>query len=186
MIGYLCGAETQTFTDIIDELKDVANGLIYMHSQAMIHGDSKGANILIDQDGHACLADFGLVTIVSDPANPTTFSSSVKGGTTRWMSPELLDPDKFGIENSRPTKESDSYALGMVILEVLSGRSPFNQLSDVFVMWVVLEGKQPERPTGPEGAWFMDDLWQMLTLCWKSQRESRPSIAAILECLEKV
>jgi serine/threonine protein kinase len=102
------------------------------------------------------------------------------------MSPELLDPDKFGIENSRPTKESDSYALGMVILEVLSGRSPFNQLRDVFVMRVVLEGKRPERPTGPEGAWFTDDLWQMLTLCWKSQRESRPSIAAILECLEKV
>ena len=43
------------------------------------------------------------------------------GGTRRWMSPELLDPDRFGMpesENNRPTRQSDCYALGMVIYEV--------------------------------------------------------------------
>jgi len=47
--------------------------------------------------------------------------SYTAGGTVRWMSPELLYPEKFGIlgsENDRPTRESDCYALGMVIYEV--------------------------------------------------------------------
>ncbi|KAF9789392.1 kinase-like domain-containing protein [Thelephora terrestris] len=167
-------------------LKDVAKGLIYMHSQAMIHGDLKGANILINQGGHACLADFGLLTVVSDPTNPTASSSSVKGGTTRWMSPELLDPDQYGIRDSRPTKESDAYALGMVILEVLSGRCPFSQFRDVVVMRMVLDGIRPERPNGPEGVWFTDDLWRLLASCWESQRERRPTIEAILEFLEHI
>ena len=102
------------------------------------------------------------------------------------MSPELLDPDQFSIKDSRPTKQSDSYALGMVILEVLSGHSPFKQFRDVVVMRMVLEGKRPERPNGPEGAWFTDELWRMLTSCWESQRESRPSIGDILELLGRV
>ena len=41
------------------------------------------------------------------------------------MSPELLDPERFGLQDGRPTKRSDCYALGMVILEVLSGKPPF-------------------------------------------------------------
>lgn len=44
--------------------------------------------------------------------------SFTAGGTTRWMSPELLDPDRFGITNYWPTKRSDCYALGMVMYEV--------------------------------------------------------------------
>ena len=103
----------------------------------------------------------------------------------RWMSPELLDPDQFGIKDGRLTRGSDSYAFGMVILEVFSGQPPFKQYRDVVVMRMVLEGKRPGRPSGPEGVWFTDGLWQMLTLCWKSQRESRPSIGAILEFLER-
>ena len=45
------------------------------------------------------------------------------GGTLCWMSPELLDPSRFG-SNGRPTPESDCYALGMVIYEVSWLRSP--------------------------------------------------------------
>ena len=43
------------------------------------------------------------------------------GGTRRWMSPELLDPERLGMpesEDNRPTRQSDCYALGMVIYEV--------------------------------------------------------------------
>ena len=50
-----------------------------------------------------------------------TLMSFTAGGTYRWMSPELLDPERFGIpesEGNRPTKQSDSFALGMVIYEV--------------------------------------------------------------------
>ena len=44
--------------------------------------------------------------------------SFTTGQTTRWTSPELLDPEQFGLTDSRPTKQSDCYALGMVVYEV--------------------------------------------------------------------
>ena len=144
------------------------------------------ANILIDQDGHARLADFGLLTIVSDPTNPTASSSTLNAGTTRWMSPELLHPDKFGLKNCRPTNKSDCYALGMVILEVLSGQDPFPRDNGFVVMRKVIDGERPERPQGAEGAWFTDGLWEMLELCWSPQPEDRPIIEAVLEHLDRV
>ena len=60
------------------------------------------------------------------------------GGTRRWMSPELLDPERFGMpesENNRPTKQSDCYALGMVIYEV-----------SVYVGKIVPANSQPVIP----------------------------------------
>ena len=101
------------------------------------------------------------------------------------MSPELLNPDTFGFKDSRPTKESDCYALGMVVLEVLSGRPPLASDKDFIVIQKIVAGERPGRPEGPEGAWFTDDLWGMLQLCWATRPESRPSIEAVLERLER-
>jgi len=155
---------------------DVARGLIYMHDQAMIHGDLKGVWIQtlvatppskvlfikanIDQSGHARLPDFGFLTIVSDFTNPTTSSSSVKGGTTRWMSLELLDPDQFGFKDSRSTKESDCYALGMVILEVLNGQVPFDQETGLLseLCWNFWSGFQ-EPGSRPPHEWTRMLRW---------------------------
>jgi serine/threonine protein kinase len=143
-------------------------------------------NILIDQDGHARLADFGLLTIISDSTNPTVSSYSANGGTTRWMSPELLEAHQLGAKDSRPTKESDCYALGMVIYEVLSGQVPFAPYKDFIVMRKVIEGERPERLGGVKGVWFVGELWKTLEMCWAAQPESRPSIQAVFECLEQV
>ena len=98
------------------------------------------ANILIGNDRRARVADFGLSTItgvktlVTPGASRTslisgdTLMSFTGGGTRRWMSPELLYPERFGMpesENNRPTRQSDCYALGMVIYEVgVSRRVP--------------------------------------------------------------
>jgi len=135
------------------QLTGVANGLKYMHDLRMVHGDLKGvrfisskrnistltprvsmkANILVNKDRRACLADFGLSTITGIVTRATPGASQVSlisndslmsftgGGTRRWMSPELLDPERFGMpesEGNRPTRQSDCYALGMVIYEV--------------------------------------------------------------------
>ena len=51
-------------------------------------------------------------------ASQVSVMSHMEGGTIRWMSPELLYPAMFGFDNSRPTKQSDCYAFGMVIYEV--------------------------------------------------------------------
>jgi len=99
------------------------------------------------------------------------------------MSPELLDPDRFGSGRGRPTKESDCYALGMVILEVLSGQAPFTTLKNFVVMRKVTDGERPGRPDGVEGVWFTDDLWRTLNQCWETQPGRRPSIETVLECL---
>jgi len=141
---------------------------------------------MIDQNGCARLADFGFLAIVSDPTNFPASSSLVSGGTTRWMSPELLHPDHFGLEDGRPTKESDCYALGMVIYEVLSGQPPFTPFKDIIVMRKVVDGEHPGRPEGAKGAWFTDALWGMMSLCWATQPASRPTIEAVLECLDEV
>jgi serine/threonine protein kinase len=137
------------------------------------------ANILIDQTGHARLADFGLLTIIKDPTNVLTSTTHAQGGSARWMSPELIDPQQFGLQHSRPTESSDCYALGMVIYETISGNMPFHEDADLTVFVKVLQGKRP-----PRGGKFKKDLWRMLELCWESQPSSRPSIGDVLRCLE--
>ena len=124
------------------------------------------ANIMIDQDGHARLADFGFLTVVLNPTNPTAPSSYTIGGTIQWMSPELLVLDRVGLKNCRPTKQSDCYALGMVIYEVLSGQVPFAPFGRYVVIRKVMEGEHPQRPGGAEGERFTADLWRMLDRCW--------------------
>ena len=113
-------------------------------------------------------------------------SSYTMGGTIQWMSPEILALDQSSLKTNRPTKESDCYALGMVIYEVLSGHIPFPQCTSHNVMWKVMSGERPERPEEAEEEWFTDDIWQMLNRCWETQPESRPNVADVLECLEQV
>ena len=101
------------------------------------------------------------------------------------MSPELFDPERFGLEDRRQTKSSDCYALGMVVYEVLSRRVPFHQYADYAVVVKVLKGDHPMRPRGEEGMWFTEDVWSMLGRCWEPSPVNRPSIEDILQCLEK-
>jgi len=102
------------------------------------------------------------------------------------MSPELLDPE---VEDHRRTVYSDCYALGMVIYEVLSERTPFYQFyqcSNMAISWKILKGARPGRPEGAEGGWFTDDVWEVLGRCWASRPRDRPSVEDILQYLEKV
>ncbi|KAF9787032.1 kinase-like domain-containing protein [Thelephora terrestris] len=164
-------------------LADATKGLIHVHCQGIIHGDLKAANILINQNGHACLADFGLATIASDTTNTTFSDSLLGGGTTRWKSPELFDPEEFGLTERRRTKSSDCYALGMAVYEVLSGKVPFYDYQpDVVVVPKILDGDRPERPRGP---WFTDDIWDTLEWCWKPMPGDRPSAEDVLHRLRK-
>ena len=108
----------------------------------------------------------------------------MQGGTFRWMGPEL-NPQRFGFKDSRPTRHSDCYALGIVVYEVLGRGVPFYQDADLVVVVHVAEAKRPERPRGAEGAWFTDDVWMILERCWTRKPWSRPSIKDVLQCVEK-
>jgi len=140
------------------------------------------ANILINQSGHACLADFSLLTMALDQSS--IISSCIGGGTIQWMSPELLIPERFGLSRIRPTKESDCYALGMVVYEVLSGHTPFAPSKAPAVVSKVLDGERPGRPQGEEGILFTDSIWRVLELCWEHWPCDRISAKAILQGLE--
>ena len=88
---------------------------------------------MVNKEQRACIADFGLLTITGIATRATAGASRLAlisnntlmlftdGGTRRWVSPELLDLERFGMpesEDNRPTRQSDCYALGMVIYEV--------------------------------------------------------------------
>ena len=100
-----------------------------MNKHTTTHTDDQ-LNILVNNSFHACLFDFGLSTMVgvenhiAENASFVTVDSEVslmsftEGGTLRWISPELLYPERFGNSDGRPTTRSDCYALGMVVYEV--------------------------------------------------------------------
>jgi len=139
---------------------------------------------MIDNNDRACITGFSLLTIASDQS--TTKSSRGMSGTVRWMSPELFYPGMFNLRNGRPTKESDCYALGMVIYEVLSGRPPFASYSLLAIMSKVLDDERPERPRGSAGKLFTDGIWAILELCWKHQPGDRISAKDVLLRLEQI
>ena len=139
-------------------------------------------NILINRDGHASLTDFCLAMTISD--QQTFLPPYIENGTTRWMSPELLAPDMFGLEKSRPTKESDRYALGMTIYEVLSGQGPFASFNSSVAIRKVAGGERPERPQGDDGRHFTDGVWRVIQCFWEHQPHDRIRAKAILSGLE--
>jgi len=106
------------------------------------------------------------------------------GSTPRWTSPELLDPECFGLKESHPTKESDCYALGMVIYEVLTGRPPFALCEGPVIVGKVLGGERPARPQGLEGKLITGSIWMVVQSCWKPQPGDRSSVKAVLLGLE--
>ncbi|KDQ17152.1 hypothetical protein BOTBODRAFT_105849 [Botryobasidium botryosum FD-172 SS1] len=93
----------------------IAHGLLYLHTRGVIHGDLKGANILVSDAGEPRLADFGLShrDIQETVANSDAFKI---GGNPRWQSPELLTARTP--EEAVRTTASDMFAFGRVIVEV--------------------------------------------------------------------
>ena len=108
---------------------------MYLHELKIVHGDLKGvrhystqslyvltalqANILVDHMGTARLADFGLMSMTDLSTILLSKTTAPTCGTILWMSPELLDPARFG-SDGLPSRESDLYAVGMTIYEVSS------------------------------------------------------------------
>ncbi len=91
----------------------VAVALDAIHNQGIIHRDLKPSNILITHDGNLKVCDFGLATMVADQATPTV-------GTVRYMAPELLNAEKGD-------PRADIYSLGVILYEMLIGRTNFNE-----------------------------------------------------------
>lgn len=99
-------------------LGDVARALDHAHRRGVIHRDLKPQNILLDEDGHAYLADFGVAKLLASTALVKTGTGSTVG-TPAYMSPEQA----LGHEL---TPASDLYALGVICFQWWTGTLPFD------------------------------------------------------------
>ena len=97
-----------------------------------------------------------------------------------FEAPELLLPDKFGLEKGVPSKEADIYALGMTVYQVLTGTWPFYPKREVEVMHAVISGERPPKPENAEEIGMTEVLWDLLEECWREDRTKRPNISEIL------
>ncbi|KAJ7860030.1 kinase-like domain-containing protein [Mycena leptocephala] len=129
-----------------DLLNDIIRGLAYLHNLDVVHGDLCGRNILINKDGRARLSDFGLAGFIH---SDHSIKSPPRGGSTRWMAPELIAPTPD--HPFRRTRESDVWAFGCVCCEIWSeGKIPFSHILTnmriVLIISETVEVRSQQRP----------------------------------------
>ncbi|KAF9453397.1 kinase-like protein [Macrolepiota fuliginosa MF-IS2] len=176
-------------TTRIPLIYDIVRGLIYLHELKIVHGDLKGSNIMITSAGSACLADFGLSSVVdADILQWTSLDTGTQaGGTVRWMAPEVLG-DESGVM-TRPTTASDVYALACVMYEVLTDKIPFHECpSYITVMFKVVSRQRLSKP--PAGVFITleltDEMWDLMHLCWALNPDDRPTAEGVLETFQDI
>ena len=99
----------------LDLAAGLGRGLDALHERGILHRDVKPSNVLLDDDGHGALTDFGLAR-AADSTRLTRDGQLL--GTPHYLAPEL-------IEGQEATRSSDVYALGCVLFECLTGEPPF-------------------------------------------------------------
>jgi len=104
-------------------LDQLAAGLATAHAAGVIHRDLKPSNILLDDEGNAYLADFGIAKQLQEAGEQSTVAGTVVG------SPDYLSPEQA---RSQPvTPQTDIYSLGVTLYELLTGQHPFPGLTGV-------------------------------------------------------
>ena len=112
---------------------DVLAALSAAHRAGLVHRDIKPGNILIDDDGRAKVADFGIAKTVEVMAGDTT------GTGLLWGTPAYMAPER--VEGGAATPQSDLYAVGAVLYEALAGARPFTGDSPLEVAQAVLRSQ---------------------------------------------
>ncbi|KAJ6557647.1 kinase-like domain-containing protein [Mycena capillaripes] len=171
---------SQPMSDRKALLLQVASGLIYLHERSppVIHGDIRGANILIDSHGNACLADFGLAILADSLATITSSSTSATRGNVRWLPPEVLNPSQFGGGYLRKEPAVDVYSFAGLCYEIYTGEVPYHtQRSEFQVMTDVLGGTRPPRPPASMTKGDLSDsVWHSMLKCWAHNPSERPTM----------
>ena len=147
----------------------LADALAYVHAQGFVHRDVKPANVLIAADGRVHLADFGIARLV-DSAHVTRTGDVL--GTPAYFAPEQVSGDGVG-------PAADIYALGVMLLECLTGRRPFEGTAMEVAMARL--HRDPELPATLPGQWR--ELLAAMTARDPEQRISASQAADALRAI---
>jgi DNA-binding beta-propeller fold protein YncE len=110
----------------------VAGALDAAHRRALVHRDVKPANVLVDEDGHVYLTDFGITKQVGGESTDT----GRVVGTLDYLAPEQIRGDPVD-------GRTDSYALGCVLYECLAGAPPFRRQTEAETLWAHMQEEPP-------------------------------------------
>ncbi|XP_042517414.1 putative serine/threonine-protein kinase isoform X2 [Macadamia integrifolia] len=164
------------------------HGLLFLHEEAephIVHRDIKASNILLDKDLHPKIGDFGLAKLFPD--NVTHLSTQV-AGTMGYLAPEYA---LFG----QLTKKADIYSLGVLLLEIVSGRSntkaAFGENLTHLVEWTwkLKEEDKLLSIVDPDLIEFPDEevvrFIRVALFCTQAAPHQRPSMTQVVEMLSK-
>lgn len=150
------------------------SGLEYLHDKKIIHKDIKGANILVDDNGHVRLSDFGCSKIIEKTLTLYLKENKNNGiqGSIPWMAPEVIKQTKYG-------RKSDIWSFGCTILEMITGKPPwFGYNFDNPVAAIMKIGLSEEIPEIPEK--ISPELKAFLLGCLQRDPEKRMTIKDLL------
>lgn len=161
------------WTSCLKIAEDVAQGLSYIHQAwRLVHGNLKSSNVLLGPDFEACITDYCLCML----ANPSCFQEDPDSAAYR--APEIRNP------NHQPSPKSDVYAYGVLLLELLTGKSPSEHpflVPTDRVSWV-----KSVREDNGGGDNRMDMLVEVATTCSLTSPEQRPTMWQVLKMLQEI
>jgi len=140
---------------------EIGEGLARAHDIGIVHRDLKPANVMLTEDGHAKIIDFGLAKLVESlsdgrdgVANET--DPGIIIGTASYMSPEQARGEKVD-------HRSDVFSLGIVLYEMLAGRRPFRGKTRIDTLHAILNAPAPPLPSSIGLA--TDDVQRVIGKC---------------------
>ncbi|MCL5952604.1 MAG: protein kinase [Chloroflexi bacterium] len=161
------------FDRVLRIVAQIADGLDYAHGRGLVHRDIKPSNILLGPDDYVTITDFGLVKAAESSGGLSSAGALI--GTPAYIAPEVW-------EGQEATAQTDIYALGCVVYEMLVGRTPFDADTPAAVMRQHLMAPTPRildsRPDLPRE--IQPVLERALT---KSPAERYPTATALRDAL---
>lgn len=173
-------------------LLEVATAVAFLHANNRVHGDIKSENVLVSNDGHAMLADFGLSTFIEKTASDMrTLTGLRMQMTLRFAAPELVfAPEVETLEDGSraaphgKTTATDVYAFAMTIIQAFTRRPPWDSYTDMGILTAMFTRRMHPRPhTGDPPVGLCNKWWNVCVECWSYNPSERPSMATVLEKL---